>query len=207
MLASLLKGPNFYNPDRHPDRSKDRLAYVLDRMQEDGVITAGAEEPGAGDAAEACRLVHPHRDTGFHFVDFLGREAKADGVQILTADSYTVHSTINAQLQRDAEAALAGRLGALRDCLRARAVSRPGSQHRRRRKEARTDNHSGTPAWQQALIATRLPLYDVHWTPAVVVQKGAARNDSDTIRVGLADGRVMVLDHGDAGDPAQSRPL
>src|SRR5208282_3706156 len=36
----------------------------------------------------------------------LGREAKADGVENLTADSYTVHSTINATLQRDAEAAL-----------------------------------------------------------------------------------------------------
>ena len=40
MLAGLLKGPNYYNPDRHPDRAKDRLTYVLDRMQEDGVITA-----------------------------------------------------------------------------------------------------------------------------------------------------------------------
>ena len=43
---------------------------------------------------------------GFHFVDFLGREAKADGVESLTAQPYTVHSTINATLQRDAEAAL-----------------------------------------------------------------------------------------------------
>ena len=42
----------------------------------------------------------PHRDSGFNFVDFLGREAKTDGVDNLTADSYTVHSTINAQLQR-----------------------------------------------------------------------------------------------------------
>ena len=30
------------------------------------------------------------------------------------------------------------------------------------------------PAWQQALAAARLPLYDVHWTPAVVL---AARAD------------------------------
>ena len=40
MLAGLLKGPNYYNPDRHPNRAKDRLAYVLERMQEDSVITA-----------------------------------------------------------------------------------------------------------------------------------------------------------------------
>ncbi len=48
----------------------------------------------------------PHRDSGFHFVDYLGREAKADGVESLTAEPYTVHSTINAALQRDTEAAL-----------------------------------------------------------------------------------------------------
>src|ERR1700726_1241470 len=40
MLAGLLKGPSFYNPDRHPDRAKERLSYVLGRMQEDGVISA-----------------------------------------------------------------------------------------------------------------------------------------------------------------------
>ena len=40
MLAGLLKGPSFFNPDRHPDRAKERLAYVLGRMKEDGVISA-----------------------------------------------------------------------------------------------------------------------------------------------------------------------
>ena len=56
MLAGLLKGPNYFNPDRHPERAKERLAYVLGRMQEDGVITADAEKPRAGSAAEARRL-------------------------------------------------------------------------------------------------------------------------------------------------------
>ncbi len=44
MLAGLLKGPSYFNPDRHPDRAKDRLAYVLGRMQEDGVITAAQKD-------------------------------------------------------------------------------------------------------------------------------------------------------------------
>ena len=37
-----------------------------------------------------------------------------------------------------------------------------------------------------------LPLYDVHWTPAVVVQKGGKKGD-DAIRVGLPDGRIAPL--------------
>ena len=39
MLAGLLKGPNFFNPDHRPERAKERLAYVLGCMQEDGVIS------------------------------------------------------------------------------------------------------------------------------------------------------------------------
>src|SRR5208282_1214529 len=48
------------------------------------------------------------------------------------------------------------------------------------------------PAWQQALAAVRLPLYDVHWLPAVVLDKGGKRGDG-AIHVGLADGRVLPL--------------
>jgi len=35
LLAGLTKGPNFFNPDRHPGRAQERLAYVLSRLQED----------------------------------------------------------------------------------------------------------------------------------------------------------------------------
>ena len=54
-LAGLAKGPNFFNPERHPERAKERLAYVLGRMQEDGVITAGAGAARRGRAAAAGR--------------------------------------------------------------------------------------------------------------------------------------------------------
>src|SRR5271154_3393575 len=138
MLAGLLKGPSFYNPDRHPDRAKERLVYVLGRMQEDGVISAEQKNT----AALPKRVVYamPHRDSGFNFVDYLGRESKI-----------------------------------------ADAVKKIGS------------SPAGMPAWQQALQAVRLPLYDVHWTPAAIVQKGDGKKDDGNIRVGLPDGRIMPL--------------
>src|SRR6266446_1845078 len=34
VLAGLTKGPNFFNPERHPDRAKQRYSYTLGRMQE-----------------------------------------------------------------------------------------------------------------------------------------------------------------------------
>jgi penicillin-binding protein 1A len=54
-------------------------------------------------------------------------------------------------------------------------------------------NQSSAPYWQQALQSARLPLYDVHWTPVVVLQKGSGQNGSDAIRVGLPDGRIVSL--------------
>src|SRR5204862_2656774 len=44
MLAGLTKGPNYLSPDRHPGRAQERLAYVLSRLRDDGVITT--EPPG-----------------------------------------------------------------------------------------------------------------------------------------------------------------
>ena len=52
-LAGLAKGPSFYNPDRQRARAQERLAYVLGRMQEDGVIGERAAQGSAG--AEAQR--------------------------------------------------------------------------------------------------------------------------------------------------------
>ena len=46
LLAGLTKGPNYFNPDRHPGRAQERLAYVLSRMREDGVLRQ--EQPGQG---------------------------------------------------------------------------------------------------------------------------------------------------------------
>ena len=51
LLAGLTKGPNFFNPDRHPGRAQERLAYVFSRMQEDGVATVETAQPGPAGAA------------------------------------------------------------------------------------------------------------------------------------------------------------
>jgi membrane carboxypeptidase/penicillin-binding protein len=193
MLAGLLKGPNYFNPDRHPDRAKERLAYVLGRMQEDGVISAPQKEQALAAVPKLVAFDRPHRDSGFQFVDFLGREARMDGVESLTAESYTVHSTINAQLQRDTEAALQEGL-AQYEISTDRIVWRgPEANIADSVQKLAAYNHSGMPTWQQALQAVHLPLYDVHWTPAVIVQKGQTNKNGNTIRVGLADGRIAPL--------------
>jgi penicillin-binding protein 1A len=200
MLASLLKGPSFFNPDRHPDRAKERLAYVLGRMQEDGSISTEQKDKALAAPPKLVTFDRPRRDSGLHFIDFVGREARADGIPTLTAEPYTVHSTINAALQREAETAL-------QEGLARYEMSSGRTQYRgpeaniadavQKLSGAKTGGtasgaSNALPAWQQALQEVRLPLADVHWDPVVVLDKGGKRGDS-VIRVGLRDGRVLPL--------------
>jgi len=203
MLAGLLKGPNFFNPDRRPERAKERLAYVLGRMQEDDVISPEQRAEALAAPPKIVALDRQRRDTGFHFVDFLGREAKADGIESLTAQPYTVHSTINATLQRDTEAALQEGLAHYEiengrvqfhgpEANIADAVQKLSAGNHGGAPGAPADAAPGTtPAWQQALANVHLPLYDVHWEPAVILRSG--KRGDEALRVGLADGRVLPL--------------
>ncbi|MCK1495551.1 transglycosylase domain-containing protein, partial [Bradyrhizobium sp. 180] len=104
LLAALAKGPNYFNPDHHPERARERLAYVLGRMRDDAMIDAAAAN------AVLPQLVEyrpTRRDFGFHFVDHIAREAKlVAGLDTLTNSSYTVRSTVNSALQRVVEATL-----------------------------------------------------------------------------------------------------
>ena len=192
MLAGLLKGPSYYNPDRNPGRARDRLAYVLGRMKDDGYITADEKDKSLAAPPKLVAFDRPHRDGGFEFVDFLGREAKTDGIESLTANSYIVHSTVNAELQRQTEAAL--QEGLARYEISTGRVRFHGAEANIADavKKLAAGKPSDKPAWQQALLAVHLPLYDVHWTPAIVVDKGGKKGDS-AVRVGLPDGRIVPL--------------
>jgi penicillin-binding protein 1A len=193
MLAGLLKGPSYYNPDRHPQRAKERLTYVVDRMKDDGYISAEQRDQALAAFPKLAPIKHLQRSSGFGFVDYLGHEAKSDGVDSLTGAPYTVHSTIDAQLQVQAE-------GALQEGLAQYEISNgriefhgPESSLADAVKKIAAPGPNGMPAWQQALLAVRLPLYDVHWTPAIILDKGGGKKGDGGIHVGLADGRVLPL--------------
>jgi penicillin-binding protein 1A len=191
LLAGLTKGPNFFNPDRHPARVQERYNYVLQRMVEDDAIKADAMRTVIGSLPTLVAFERPRRDTGFHFTDHVAREARAvAGIDGLTSRSYTVRSTIIPPLQRAAESALQeglaryemsnGRVGHhAAEANLAEAV---------RRIEADKRATADRPAWLQALSNARLPLYDVHWVQAVVVE-----NSGPNVQVGLPDGRVAPL--------------
>src|SRR3974390_1902738 len=195
-LAGLTKGPNYYSPDRHPGRSQERLAYVLSRLREDGVIPA--TEPASRRLPSLPAMVpyeRPRRDIGFHFVDQVAREAKAvAGIEAITANSYTVRSTISLPLQRAVEETLQEGLWRYeRDAGRLQfqaPEANLAAAMKRIDVEQKPDDKR--PAWQQALAKARLPLYDVHWSVAVVVEKLSGKK-GESWRGGLADGRIVPL--------------
>jgi penicillin-binding protein 1A len=217
LLAGLPKGPNYYNPDRYPDRARERLAYVLTRMQEDGAITSEQAKQALAGMPVLAAVAPTRRDSGLYFLDHVNRDAKAlAGIEALTARSYVVRTTIDPALQRATEAALQDGL--------ARYELSTGRQHftgaeanlaEAVRGVEAAPAQSGAvagPAWQRALAAARLPLYDLHWPAAIVLDKGRDRKrgadgkGADGLRVGLADGRIVPLTTWSAADRRILKP-
>jgi membrane carboxypeptidase/penicillin-binding protein len=202
MLAAMAKGPAYFSPDRYPERARERYAYVLKRMKEENVEGADDVVPGKTASPRIVPYERPRRETGFHFVDHLMREARTlVGMQSLTVESYTVRSTVNSGLQRATEAAL--QEGLARYEMKSRRTSYEGPELNLGEVIARVTTEQSTRAlrrgrvmksnWQMALQSARLPLYDVHWPPAVVLERRPNSVGKWQIRVGLRDGRVVPL--------------
>ena len=194
LLAGLTKGPNYFNPDRSPDRARERLAYVLTRLQEDGVISADRFKELQG---QWPRFVANERTpvAGPYFFDYLGREAKSlTGLEPFKTIAYTVRSTIDPELQSATEAALQEGLAQYE--MSTGRVSFAGAETNLaeaiRALGADSAQSGAQPFWQRALAGLNMPLADVHWEPAVVIDKPAARKDAG-FRVGLRDGRILPL--------------
>src|SRR5262245_36095616 len=193
-LAGLTKGPSYFSPDRHPDRAQARFEYVLNRMREDGTIDSDLMHEASASAPRIVAFERPGRDSGFYFIDQLRREAKAAAdVDLLTGGSYTVRSTINPVLQRAVETALQD--GLARYEMNHGRVDFQGAETNLakavQRLEAIEPKDGATvPAWRKALIRAPLMLYDVHLTPALVLELADKKAG---FRVGLADGRILPL--------------
>jgi membrane carboxypeptidase/penicillin-binding protein len=218
----LTKGPNHYAPDKHPERARQRLAYVLSRMKEDGVISADEMTKALVQETAVIPVSMARNETGLHLLDHVGRELKAmvDAGQVI-GGSQVIRSTIHPNLQRATEAAL--QEGLARYELATARAEYAGPEANLSDTATRIEEASQGPTrppWLEALQKVRLPLYDVHWTPAVVVdiQRGAkgaqsgakgkssakatrniakgakdAAKDVISIQVGLRDGQLLPL--------------
>lgn len=97
LLAGLPQSPSRLRPDRHPERAKQRQAYVLERMAACGLITAQEREEALAQTLQPRLGKYPFRAP--HFCDWVGVPARA------AADA-TVRTTLDGDMQRQAEGIL-----------------------------------------------------------------------------------------------------
>ena len=173
-LAALPKAPNNYNPQRHPERARERRDWVLGRMLEDGKIT-----PAEHAAARAAPLVVRNRaealDTARadYFAEDVRREVLARfGEERLYKGGLSVRTSLDPELQRAAEAALR------------RGMIDYDRRHGWRGAPAQIDLG---PGWERRLGQVRVP-GSAGWRIAAVLAVAADRAD-----IGFPDGTRGVV--------------
>ncbi len=169
-IAGLPKGPNNYHPFRHPEAAIERRNYVLDRMAEDGYITA--EER---DAAKADSLNVLPRQSGsqLYSAEYFTEEVRRQlntlyGEDQLYGGGLSVRTTLEPKMQEFARKALMDGLIAY-------------DQGRGFRGPVASVDIAGD--WGPAVAAIK-PLRDVpEWTLAVVLAM-----DANEARIGIRPG-------------------
>src|SRR5215475_5582912 len=100
LLAGITKGPNYFNPIRHPDRAKERFRYVLGRMEENGVITADETRDALAAFPDVIADDRMARGPGSYFADHVARELRTTShLSAYRTGSYRIQSTLQPDLQ------------------------------------------------------------------------------------------------------------
>ncbi len=106
MLAGLPKAPSAYNPISNPKRARSRQLYIIERMQDQGFITAAQAEAAKAQELK-IRTVYSNQNTHSEFVAEMARQLMFAqyGSDIYTR-GLNVYTTIRVSDQQAAYAAL-----------------------------------------------------------------------------------------------------
>jgi len=111
-ICGIIKSPNNLQPLRYKERAKKARNHVLDRMKDEGVITAADHDmliakPVVTAPKEADpRLTYVYEEVRQEVVKIVGEEAAQAG-------GFKVYTTLDSKLQRGAEEAVRKRLAAV----------------------------------------------------------------------------------------------
>ncbi|MHB8091720.1 MAG: penicillin-binding protein 1A [Syntrophales bacterium] len=106
ILAGLPKAPSAYSPYLHPDKSYQRQAYVLDRMLEDGYITA-KERDRALATKVRLRSIKPKDKIAAYFIENIRRYIlEKYGGDVLYKEGLEVYTTLDIKMQMAARDAV-----------------------------------------------------------------------------------------------------
>lgn len=101
MLAGLPQAPSAYNPIRNPRRARARQLHIIDRMVENGFITAVQAEQAKN---EQLKLRMPGNQDGIH-AEFVAEMVRQAMVQQYGDEAYTRGLVVTTTLDADAQLA------------------------------------------------------------------------------------------------------
>ncbi len=114
LLVGMVKGPVYYDPRRYPERARARRDLVMQEMARLGFIT---QETFVAAKAQPLGIVaKPPRGTSPYpaFLDLVHRQLRRDyREEDLRSEGLRIFTTLDPEVQRAAEQALARRLAAL----------------------------------------------------------------------------------------------
>ncbi|QSJ19969.1 penicillin-binding protein 1A [Nostoc sp. UHCC 0702] len=108
-IAGLAPAPSLYSPEQNPEAAKQRRNLVLQRMQEDGIITAG-ERLAATQQSIILKASSPKRlqVESPYFTSYIQKELpKYVSPDVLAGGGLIVETTLNPAWQKAAEEAVA----------------------------------------------------------------------------------------------------
>ncbi len=127
LLVGMVRGPSYYDPWRHPERSRERRDTVLALMVDQEVI--GAEDAarivqmplGVGDREQARSKFYPA------YLDLVRRQLRRDySEEGLTSEGLQIFTGLDPAVQRAAEASLQETLAKIESDFKARGKPQQG---------------------------------------------------------------------------------
>ena len=107
MLAGLPQAPSRYSPHKHPDKARERQSYVLNRMTEDGYITAQQAKQALATPVKVKGRTEKNIGKAPYFTEHIRRYLEEKyGEDTLYHQGLQVYSTVNVGSQQAAQKAL-----------------------------------------------------------------------------------------------------
>lgn len=174
-LAALPKAPNNYQADRDYAQAKGRRDWVVDRMAEERFVSQAEAEQAKNTELSTKKRGDLASVQADYFCEDVRRDLFAEyGEEKLYQGGLAIHTTLDPDLQRYAEAAFNNGLSAY------------DRRHGWRGKKL--GQLKDVKNWQAQLRGMAIPLGNNDWQLAAVLNIG-----SDGLRIGLRDGRVGLI--------------
>lgn len=110
MIAGLAKAPSLFNPVINPERAKQRMGYVLDRMADEGYISS-SEANEAKKYPLHVYLAKTDKEFNYQYAPYFVEEVRRDlvkkyGYEKLYTSGWKIYSTANLEMYRSAQKAV-----------------------------------------------------------------------------------------------------